>query len=187
MIRFAFITLLALAATGCGRAPAPQAVDAVVSAAIKSQVSSVEKQAREFPASVATLTVKAENKSYLVVRFRAVALGFNQITKVGVPVLVRGQEQFKTNLYLGADDCVYISDLGTAQTPRFYRVGLYGVPTTLGGRPNDGDKVVLRLDPGVSLALSADTSGDKPAIDAALTVKATPAFIMTPKLWSRAL
>lgn len=192
MRQTAFLALLALAVLttpACGRRPSTGVVDKVVRA-VERPVSSSVQRARDFPASVARLAVASANQEYLVVRWRAAKLGFNQVSKIGFPVLVRGKEQFKSNLYLGADDHLYISDLGTAAKPRFWRVGAWGTPRFIAGRPQEGDIVNMRFDPGVALDLEvvdARAEGGKLGIGAAMNIKATPPATSDPKLWVRPL
>ena len=185
----AFLALAVLATPACGRRPGTGVSDKVIKS-FERPVASAAQKALDFPASVATLTVKSANKEYLVVRWRAAKLGFNQVSKIGFPVQVQGKEQFKSNLYLGADDNLYISDLGTAATPRFWRVGAWGSPRFVQGRPQEGDAINMRFDPGIEINLAvADgrEEGGKLAIDAAMIIKSTPAAIAEPELWTREL
>jgi hypothetical protein len=192
MRRTAFLAALAfvaLATPACGRRPGLVETPKVLKAADR-KLPVVASQAKDFPASVARLEVKATNTAYLVVRWRAAKLGFNQVSKVGFPVLVRGEEEFKSNLYLGADDRLYISDLGTAAKPRFWRVGSWGTPRFIAGRPEEGDTVNMRFDPGIVLDLAVDDgkeSGGKLGIDIAMSIKSTPPASAEPELWTKPL
>lgn len=185
----AFLALALLVTPACGRRPGTGVVDKVVKNLERPTPSSVER-AQDFPASVARLEVKSSNQEYLVVRWRAAKLGFNQVSKIGFPVLVRNKEQFKSNLYLGADDHLYISDLGTAAKPRFWRVGAWGTPRFNHGRPQEGDTVNMRLDPGIVLDLAvADQreEGGKLDIGVKMSIKTTPPATSEPELWTRPL
>lgn len=185
----AFLALAILATPACGRRPGTGVTEKVIKNIERPAASAVQ-AARDFPATVATLTVKATNTEYLVVRWRAAKLGFNQVSKIGFPVLVRGKEQFKSNLYLGSDDHLYISDLGTAAEPKFWRVGAWGTPRFVQGRPQDGDSVNMRFDPGIVLDLAvADEreDGGKLGIGVAMNIKATPPTTSEPALWTRQL
>lgn len=183
----AFLALALLATPACGRRPSTGVAEKV----IKNMERPVAaQQAADFPASVAKLVVKATNTEYLVVRWRAAKLGFNQVSKIGFPVVVRGEEQFKSNLYLGADDHLYISDLGSAAAPRFWRVGAWGSRRFVQGRPQEGDAINMRFDPGVVLDLAvADErdAGGKLGIGVSMAIKSTPAVTEAPDLWTRSL
>lgn len=185
----AFLALAILATPACGRRPGTEVVDKVVKNLERPTSSAVER-AQAFPASVAKLRVASTQTEYLVVRWRAAKLGFNQVSKIGFPVVVRNQEQFKSNLYLGADDHLYISDLGTAAKPRFWRVGAWGTPRFNHGMPQEGDTVNMRFDPGILLDLAvADgrEDGGKLDIAAKMTIKTTPPATSAPELWTRSL
>lgn len=187
---FAFASLLAsaLLLSGCGRAANPNGAEKALKPLQTAQAISAAQRDKAFPASVATL--KAEGRSYLVVRFRSQKLGFNQVSKVGFPVTVKGKEQFKSNLYLGTDDQLYISnmgnisDLGTAKSPRFWRVGAYGVPAVLAKKPQEGALVNLRLDPGIvfDIGLTEDEEGTF-GLAASMAIKSTPPATTEPPLW----
>lgn len=184
---FAIASLVtcALLLPGCGRNASLTRVEtAVKPAPTRANVSSAQRD-KEFPAAVATL--KSGENEYLVVRFRAQKLGFNQVSKVGFPVTVKGQQQFKSNLYLGTDDQLYISDLGTAKAPRFWRVGAYGVPAVLAHKPQEGAIVNLRFDPGIvfEIGLTEDEDGGKLGLAASMAIKSTPPATTEPPLWGK--
>jgi hypothetical protein len=183
--RATFLATLLVAAAllpGCGRAAGNSPVEAAMKQAPARNAVSAQQREKDFPASVATL--KSEGRELLVVRFRAQKLGFNQVSKVGFPVLVKGQQQFKSNLYLGTDDQLYISDLGTAKTPRYWRVGAYGVPAVLAHKPQEGAIVNLRFDPGIVFDIGLSESEDgKPGLTASMAIKSTPPATTEPPLW----
>lgn len=172
---------------GCGKAGKLVAPEpALKPVPTRAAIASADRE-KAFPASVATLAVASAGKAFLVVRFRAQKLGFNQVSKVGFPVLVRNQQQFKTNLYLGTDDQLYISDLGSAKVPRFWRVGAWGTSAVLAGKPREGATVNLRFDPGILFDIGLAEDADKPAIVAAMAIKSTPPATTEPPLWSEPL
>lgn len=190
-ITLALVLVLAtasLASTGCGKKAKGLSVDVpVVKVKAKAVVPDDDAFWVNFPSTVAKVAMKSVNKQYMVVRFTARKLGFNNAAKIGFPVLVQDEVQFKTNLYLAKDSTLFISDLGSTDTPKFYRVGSFGAKSI---ELFEGDTVRCRFDKGFQLDLSTSTGqeGEGPVgLAASMTLRAMPPVMSEPNLFSSAL
>ncbi|MDB5101919.1 MAG: hypothetical protein JWM80_6340 [Cyanobacteria bacterium RYN_339] len=186
---YARIALLALALvmTGCGKNKIPTAggVEAQISVAAKAVTTSDDAFWANYPAQVAWVTIKSQKTDYMVVRMSAKRLGFNQGAKIFFPVKVAGKTQFNSNLFLGKDKGLYVSELGSGTADyRFYKVGSFGARSL---EFTEGDPIKLRLDTGFTLDASVDdgTEADGPSFTADLLLKAMPTVVTHARLFSR--
>ena len=178
----------AVAMAGCGKKPKAVGVDVpVVAVKSKAVVVDDDKFWTDFPSTVAKVAMKSTGHEYMVVRFTARKLGFNNAAKIGFPVLVKDEVQFKTNLYLAKDSTLFISDLGSSDKPKFYKVGSFGAQRI---ELFEGDTVRCRFDRGytMDLAVSTGEEDNSPvALTASMTLRAMPPVLSEPVLFSAKL
>jgi hypothetical protein len=187
------MVVLALALTGCGKYKSPAATGGQFGDT-ESQISVKAKQgtanadaafAANYPAQVAWVTIKSQKTDFMVVRLSAKRLGFNEGAKIFFPVKVQDKVQFNSNLFLGKDKGLYVSELGTgASDYRFYKVGSFGARSL---DFTEGDPINLRFDPGFGINASVDdgTETDGPSFTADLQLKAMPTVVSHARLYSR--
>lgn len=184
------LLVLALTLAGCGAkhlgtAAAVDTGETVVQ--IKSAASSFDEQKfwTDFPTQVAWVTIKSQKLDYMVVQLSARQLGFNQGAKLFFPVTVQGQVQFSSNLFMGKDKGIYVSQLGDGSADyRFYKVGSFGVRTL---DFTEGDAIKLRFDPGFTFNAQVvdGKGGAAPTLNASLELKAMPTTVSHAILYTR--
>jgi hypothetical protein len=184
------VVALALVLTGCGKYKSPTAAGSVggTSISVKAKAAAQTSDAAfaaNYPAQVAWVTIKSQQTDYMVVRLSAKRLGFNEGAKIFFPVEVQGKVQFNSNLFLGKDKGLYVSELGTgASDYRFYKVGSFGSRSL---DLTEGDPINLRFDPGFVMDASVDdgTEEEGPSFNADLQLKAMPTTVAHARLFSR--
>jgi hypothetical protein len=187
--RCLMIAALALTMTGCGKTPTGlnslTNSDGIIK--VKAKVNEVDEEKfwADYPTQVGWVTIKSQKTDYMIVRLGARRLGFNEGSKIFFPVKVQGKVQFNSNLFLGKDKGLYISELGSGGTDyRFYRVGTFGARTL---EFQEGDAIKVRLDPGFTLdvAINEGTKDEGPSLAAALQLKAMPTVVTHARLFTR--